>query len=101
MSSLTKILLLAALSSLVQACVSASKHEKLQKDYDQVSGQLADYKSKYASDETEIQKEKDRVNELELVIKNLESKIGTSSAAQRKLEGSVNEMKTALEALTK
>jgi chemotaxis protein MotB len=92
----TKVFLIAVstLGFLAQGCVSSGKHEKLQKDYDQSQAALGDSKKLLSEDESKI-------HDLDLVIKNLESKLGSTSSAKAKLEGNVQEMKTALDVLSK
>lgn len=89
------------LGFLAQGCVTAGKHQKLQQDYDKTNAELADYKTKYATDESKIQDDQNKLHASDVVIKDLETKLGSTSSAKHKLEGNVAEMKTALEALTK
>jgi len=90
-----------ALGFLLQGCVSSSKHKQLQSEYDTTKAALNDSKKAQADDEKKIQEEEGKVHDLDVVIKTLEAKLGSTSSAKVKLEGNVAEMKVALEALTK
>jgi chemotaxis protein MotB len=95
------LLLMVMVGLLSQGCVSASKHEKLQQDYDKSVATVTDCKKQLSADDAKISQDENRIRELNILIKNLEAKLGTTSSAKLKLEGNVTEMKTALEALTK
>lgn len=101
MKSLLKFLSLSVTVTALSACVSASKHQALQHEYDTTRNNLATCDSKLAADDKSIQDLQGKIHDEDVIVKNLESKLGSTSSEKRKLEGNVTEMKKALEALTK
>ncbi len=95
------LVLAIAVGFLFQGCVSASKHERLQRDYDRTATELSDCKKLGAADGLEIRDQENKIHDSEVVIKDLESRLGSTASAKSRLEGNVSEMKVALEALTK
>lgn len=85
----------------LSACVSASTHKKLQQEYDATQNHLVKCTTQLSADEKQIQDQKNKLSDDDLIVKNLEAKLGKTSKAKLKLEGNVAEMKSALEALTK
>ena len=85
----------------IQGCVSASKHEKLQKDYDKTTSALSDCNNALTIEQNNVHEVESKLHECDVLTKDLEAKLGVTSSAKHKLEGSVTEMKTALENLTK
>ncbi|PWU18734.1 MAG: endoflagellar motor protein [Bdellovibrio sp.] len=78
----------------LSACVSASKHEALQQEH-------ATCESRLAADEKQIRDQQNKIHDDDVLTKDLEAKLGSTSSAKLQLEGNVAEMKNALEALTK
>ena len=97
-----KLFLCAALAGfLVEGCVSAGKHEKLQQDYDKTNSELSACKAQVATDEAKIREAEDKLHASDVVVKDLEAKLGSTSSAKHKLEGDVAEMRAAMDALNK
>jgi chemotaxis protein MotB len=86
---------------LMQGCVSASTNSKLQQEYDKTRAVLADCGSKLTDEDAKLSAGNSKIHEQDVLIKDLESKLGSTSSAKLKLEGNVAEMKTALATLTK
>jgi len=89
------------LGFMTQACVSASKHDKLKQDFDKANVEITDYKGKLSTAEAKIKESENKLHEMDVLIKDLQAKLGTTASAKTKLEGNIAEMKTALETLTK
>ena len=94
MKNLLLTLGILGLLAVAQGCVTPGEHKKLQDQYDKTAADLTQCQGQVTTDESKI-------HDQELVIKDLESKLGSTSSAKTKLESNVTEMKAALDAQSK
>ena len=90
---------MAFLLSALSGCVSLGTEHKLLKKYHATKANLTSCAAQSASQQKQIQALKNKIQNEEVIVSNLESKLGESKSAKLKLEGNVAKMKQALEAL--
>ena len=91
--------ILAFLLSALSGCVSLGTQRKLMKKYNSTKSSLTNCTALSTAQQKQIQALKNKIQNEEVIVANLEATLGKTKSAKLKLEGNVDRMKQALEAL--